>query len=324
MDATLLTVLTFALVGFVVGWGLEFAIDFVYWRRRRARIVSAGTEDAAGVAATVSDTDDEMLRRALAERDEALMQARRNAASTGDELARTGLLLRDYELTISNLRQKLNQHQVQLERFQSSTPGEEVAARDVEISTLRAQLTSNQTAVEELQQQVSQRTVELDDLRAQLAALPEPADVDSLQAELDERMVAVERLASALAERQREADEIEAYLQQRDEEVKQLRRELNETTAELNALRQRELDRLVIEETEYIHEDDLTDIKGIGDVYEERLREAGYYTFGHLAEAEVEELKSALDIPDWRTPNLQSWIDQAREFVEQKEQDQEE
>lgn len=324
MDVSALNVATFALIGFIVGWGLEFVLDFFYWRRRRPQVYRpAPARPGEEVVPQAAHGGDDMLHKALAERDEALLQARRQVSNLNEDLAHTRLTVRDYDLTIANLRHQLDERQTELSRLRATTPADELAARDVEISTLRAQVNSSQSAIDDLSKQVSSRTTELEQLRAQLAARPQASDLETLQAEINARTSELAELQGRLDSHLSQTAELESFVQQRDEEIRQLERRLREASAELDHLRQRELDRLVIEETEYIHEDDLSDIKGIGDVYAERLREAGFYTFQHLADAEADELKQALEIPNWRTPNLQSWIDQARDLAEQKEQEEE-
>lgn len=323
MNPTVLNIAIIALLGFIVGWALEFALDFLYWRRRRTRLplvpeTERGPERA--VAGSTSDDDLKALRRALAERDEALLQSRRQSATRGDELSRIELALRDHENTVLHLRQQLDQRETELLHLRSNSTAEELAARQAEIETLRAQLESFQTAAAEARQQLTARTDEVESLRAQLAGTPPPKEMEALWSELAAREAELAETRATLEARLREANEVETYLQERDAENKRLAELLSETNAELDHYRQRELDRLVIEETEYIHEDDLTDIKGVGEVYSELLREAGFYTFRHLADAEVDDLKQALNIPGWRAPRLEAWIEQARELAEEKEQ----
>lgn len=57
---------------------------------------------------------------------------------------------------------------------------------------------------------------------------------------------------------------------------------------------------------------DLTQIKGIGPAYAQRLYEAGIKTFADLAAASPEALAAAVDVPDWRRPDFEHWIAQAQ------------
>ena len=59
--------------------------------------------------------------------------------------------------------------------------------------------------------------------------------------------------------------------------------------------------------------DDLTQIKGIGKAYALRLQEHGLHTFSDLARASQATLKAALGEIKGRSPDLHSWLIQAKE-----------
>lgn len=58
--------------------------------------------------------------------------------------------------------------------------------------------------------------------------------------------------------------------------------------------------------------DDLTRIKGIGPAYAQRLAAAGIATFTHLAEADPDALRAALD----SRADVEDWIAQAKELAQ--------
>lgn len=58
--------------------------------------------------------------------------------------------------------------------------------------------------------------------------------------------------------------------------------------------------------------DDLTQLKGIGPAYAARLRAGGIDTRAALAMCTPEQLAALVQAPDWRRPDYQSWIDQAK------------
>jgi purine-binding chemotaxis protein CheW len=62
-------------------------------------------------------------------------------------------------------------------------------------------------------------------------------------------------------------------------------------------------------------EDDLTAIKGIGQVYASRLRAAGLCTYRALAGQSAEKIAALLGQPRSSAGRIQSWIDQAAELV---------
>jgi predicted flap endonuclease-1-like 5' DNA nuclease len=62
------------------------------------------------------------------------------------------------------------------------------------------------------------------------------------------------------------------------------------------------------------HPDSLVRIKGIGPVYQRKLREAGIDTFAELATADPSQLRQALGIKPWQRVDIESWVRQAREW----------
>jgi diacylglycerol O-acyltransferase / wax synthase len=57
--------------------------------------------------------------------------------------------------------------------------------------------------------------------------------------------------------------------------------------------------------------DDLTRILGIGPAYAARLQSAGVNSFAQLAAAAPDQLAALLEVPDWRRPDFESWLEQA-------------
>jgi predicted flap endonuclease-1-like 5' DNA nuclease len=57
--------------------------------------------------------------------------------------------------------------------------------------------------------------------------------------------------------------------------------------------------------------DDLTRILGIGPAYAARLQGAGVHSFAQLAAATPDQLAALLEVPDWRRPDFESWLEQA-------------
>jgi predicted flap endonuclease-1-like 5' DNA nuclease len=104
----------------------------------------------------------------------------------------------------------------------------------------------------------------------------------------------------------------EIELQEQGDELQRRRAELDRRRAEMQELRQE------YERYRVAHPDDLTVIRGIGRTYQHRLSEAGLRTYAHLAATTPERIGEALGTKNWQRLNLQSWIDQARELVEQE------
>jgi predicted flap endonuclease-1-like 5' DNA nuclease len=103
------------------------------------------------------------------------------------------------------------------------------------------------------------------------------------------------------------------FLRQRDDQVHELRDQVASMDSQIDHLRA-EFD--VYRRT---HPDDLTVVKGIGPVYQWKLRDAGVHTYKDLAESDAAQLQRMLDIKSWQRVNIQSWIAQARDWAEKRE-----
>lgn len=103
------------------------------------------------------------------------------------------------------------------------------------------------------------------------------------------------------------------FLHRRDEELKELRQQLSETTAQLDSVHD-DFDRY-----QRYHPDDLTVIKGIGPVYQRKLREIGFNTYRQLVEADPDRIRRMLDIQKWQRVNVESWIEQARDWAQRNQ-----
>ena len=99
------------------------------------------------------------------------------------------------------------------------------------------------------------------------------------------------------------------FLRQRDNEVHELRDQLSVTHSQLAGLRDE------FEAYQRTHPDALTVIKGIGPVYQWKLRDAGVNTYKQLAAADPAQLRRMLDIKEWQRVDVRSWIEQARDWV---------
>ncbi len=102
------------------------------------------------------------------------------------------------------------------------------------------------------------------------------------------------------------------FLSQRDEEVGQLRSRLSALDAQLDGLRDE------FEAYQRTHPDDLTVIKGIGPVYQWKLRDAGVNTYQQLVASDPDQLRRMLDIKEWQRVNVASWIEQARDWAQRE------
>lgn len=103
------------------------------------------------------------------------------------------------------------------------------------------------------------------------------------------------------------------FLRRRDEELREFRDQLSATDGKLDAL-QDEFDSY-----QQTHPDDLTVIKGIGAVYQWKLRDAGFNTYKQLSEADPDQMRRMLDIKNWQRVNVESWIEQARDWAQREQ-----
>jgi predicted flap endonuclease-1-like 5' DNA nuclease len=106
------------------------------------------------------------------------------------------------------------------------------------------------------------------------------------------------------------SDTLADFLHRRDEELRELREQLAATDVQLDGLRDE------FEDYQRTHPDDMTVVKGIGPVYQWKLRDAGVNTYAQLAAADAAQLRRMLDIKDWQRVDIESWIEQARDWAQ--------
>lgn len=106
------------------------------------------------------------------------------------------------------------------------------------------------------------------------------------------------------------AEALADLLRQRDDELREVRDEMEAVHAQLGSLRDE------FEAYQRTHPDDLTVIKGIGPVYQWKLRDMGVNTYRQLADADPAQLRRMLDIKDWQRVDIESWIEQARDWAQ--------
>jgi predicted flap endonuclease-1-like 5' DNA nuclease len=102
---------------------------------------------------------------------------------------------------------------------------------------------------------------------------------------------------------------IKEVIGEREKEVNDLRTELEEQQATVEHLKDE------FEAYAATHPDDLTAIKGIGRIYQWKLRDAGINTYKTLAASKPDRLREILQFKAWQKVDPASWIDQARALV---------
>jgi predicted flap endonuclease-1-like 5' DNA nuclease len=100
------------------------------------------------------------------------------------------------------------------------------------------------------------------------------------------------------------------FLRQRDEELREVRRQLVTTDVQVDTLRKE------FEAYQRTHPDNLTVIKGIGPTFQWKLRDAGINTYKQLAAADPGQVRRLLSIKKWQRVNIESWVEQARDWAQ--------
>jgi len=120
-------------------------------------------------------------------------------------------------------------------------------------------------------------------------------------------------------------------LHQQEDDLKTLRQHLDNTQQKMLTLRdettqqlqtqqeaaQHQLQSLRLEFEAYMqtHPDDLTKIKGIGAVFQRKLRDLGVNTFQQLAEADPDKLRRLLGVKEWQKVDIAGWIAQSKDWL---------
>jgi predicted flap endonuclease-1-like 5' DNA nuclease len=100
------------------------------------------------------------------------------------------------------------------------------------------------------------------------------------------------------------------FLRQRDEELREARRQLVTMDVQIDSLRKE------FEAYQRSHPDNLTVIKGIGPIFQWKLRDAGINTYKQLAAADPAQVRRLLSIKKWQRVNIESWVEQARDWAQ--------
>ena len=104
---------------------------------------------------------------------------------------------------------------------------------------------------------------------------------------------------------------IAGYLEKRDAEIHELQAKVEVREAQLDALQAR------FDEYVQTHPDELADIKGIGRIYQWKLRDGGINSYAQLAQTTPERIREILEVPAWRKVEPESWIEQAKVLARQ-------
>jgi predicted flap endonuclease-1-like 5' DNA nuclease len=142
------------------------------------------------------------------------------------------------------------------------------------------------------------------ELRRQLSERSERRESGGESAFVSSRAGNVEPVTGAAS------DTLADFLSQREEDLRQLRDQLSAVNGRFDRLQDK------FESYQRTHPDDLTVIKGIGPVYQWKLRDIGVGSYQQLATANPDQLRRMLGIKNWQRVNIASWIEQARDWAQ--------
>lgn len=98
-------------------------------------------------------------------------------------------------------------------------------------------------------------------------------------------------------------------LRKREQEIAKLQAEIEETEQKADKVQD------IYDAYIKTHPDDLTVIKGIGSVFQWKLRDIGINTFQQLAEADKDQIYRMLDVKNWQRVDIDAWMAQARDWA---------
>ena len=99
---------------------------------------------------------------------------------------------------------------------------------------------------------------------------------------------------------------ITEYLEKRDAEIHELQAKVEAKEAQFDVLQAR------FDEYVQTHPDELAAIRGIGRIYQWKLRDGGINSYAQLAQTTPERVRQILNVPAWRRIEPESWIEQAK------------
>lgn len=179
------------------------------------------------------------------------------------------------------------------------------------LDELNARLAEAESAARERETGIARLKAELEEHSNRTGLLA--ARLAATEAALTERDAVIKQIGNQLAGISSRADRVSAQLieaehgvAERDVTIARLHTQLEDLCARIEAANARVVDA----EKQIV--DDLWVIKGIGPVYLRKLRAAGIRRYQDLARASPQQLHAILQIPEWRKPNYEAWIGQAK------------
>ena len=99
-------------------------------------------------------------------------------------------------------------------------------------------------------------------------------------------------------------------MRQHQQDVRQLDDKLGQKEIEIDKIQRK------FEAYQKSHPDELVRLKGIGSVFQRKLRDVGFNSFERLATADPDQIRGMLDIKSSPKVDVESWVQQAKDWVE--------
>lgn len=165
--------------------------------------------------------------------------------------------------------------------------------------------------------------------RVQQQQLPTPSAAAALPADGNsDHEIASRTLAEFLRQRDEEVRELRDHLDEANQQIQTAQAEANERIQSQREEANRQIQSIRAEAEQNVeairdefeayvktHPDTLTTIKGIGPVYQRKLRDIGINSFQQLAAADPDKLRRMLDIKPWQKVDIENWIAQSRDWM---------
>ncbi|GAB4473537.1 MAG: hypothetical protein Kow00124_12630 [Anaerolineae bacterium] len=207
-----------------------------------------------------------------------------------------------------------------------------------EIELLSQVEQANRVKIRRLAQQVQWQDSELQMLRQ--AIKNKTTEIDETKALLERRDAELRRLIRQRQQREADIERARDLLSRLDEQLRRfVQRQYEATMADGRAPQPDTGQTLHVEPPAYPRlapgasapesdgrssrpvdnrEDDLTAIAGLADFYAEQLKRKGVRTYEQLARFQPQDLQKILEIPGHYSPDIEGWINAAREIVRRR------
>lgn len=287
--------------GIILGFVAEYLLDLLFWRRRLQRVAAANSS----LVQSREREQQELLHlrervdtldAALHEKEEALvahdadLQALRiqrddMAVQREATMARAAQLEEELE--------KVNERYNQCQQMLSDSRGEMRTLERTPIGELQMQHRQQLTALESELKQARNSAGELQQTLTDVQA--ESADLAAALERLQEANQDKETLVARL---ERDAADLREMLEARDQALADCRRMLTAEQAAGPAAPDR-----------------LQRIRGIGDVYAQKLNAAGVIRFAQLLEMDEQQIRAIINPANWQELKIAEWKAEAARFT---------